>query len=905
MATIYIDNQPHEVKDGQNLLQACLTLGFNVPFFCWHPALNSVGACRLCAVKQFRDENDARGRIVMSCMTPATDGTRISIDDEEVNTFRAQVLEWLMTNHPHDCPVCDEGGECHLQDMTVMTGHNYRSYRFTKRTYTNQDLGPFVNHEMNRCIQCYRCARFYADYAGGHDLAPMASHNHTYFGRHADGPLESEFSGNLVEVCPTGVFTDKTLKAHNTRRWDQQTAPSVCVHCGVGCNTIPGERYGTLRRIRNRYNGEVNGYFLCDRGRYGYEFVNGDRRIRAAYRRQHDAKIEMPREEALAWIGDRLNRDKTIIGIGSPRASLESNFALRTLTGPEHFYQGVPEHEARLVAKMIENLQQGPARSPSLQDMADADAVLVLGEDLTNAAPMMALSLRQAVRQAPMKAADKLSIPRWNDDAVRTLLQDAKGPLYIAATRDTRLDEVATETHVAAPDDIARLGFAVAHAIDPASPAPSKLAPEAEELASRIAMALQTAKQPLVVSGPSCKSEAVIAAAANVAWALCRSCQPAALAYVMPECNTMGLALLGGQGLEKAIDAIANGAADTVIVLENDLYRRIDRAQADALFAKAKTVIALDHIETETTAKATAVLPAATFAESDGIYVNGEGRAQRFVQVYAPKSDIADAWRWLRRVRDAAGRAGGNDWVSLDDLVETISKSVNVFHDVPSLVPSAATRFVGQKIARQPHRYSGRTAMYANIDVSESQVPEDPDSPMSFSMEGYRGRRIPTALRSWYWSPGWNSPQVLSKFQEEVGGALRGGDPGLRLIEADPNSSVAYQDGAPAAFTPRSQEMLLVAMHHIYGSEEMSALSPSIAGRAPAPYIAMSPRDAARLGVTQNDRVEIAIGSFTSILPVDILSRLPVGVAGLPEGLRGAPRASLPAWATVRKEAQP
>ncbi len=239
-----------------------------------------MGACRQCAVKLFKDETDKKGRLAMSCMTPAAQGTRLSIDDPEARAFRAANIEWLMTNHPHDCPVCDEGGECHLQDMTVMTGHVYRRFRFLKRTHENQDLGPFVNHEMNRCIQCYRCVRFYRDYAGGRDLNVMASHNAVYFGRHEDGPLESEFSGNLVEVCPTGVFTDKTLKRHYVRKWDMQTAPSVCVHCGVGCNTIAGVRDGTLRRIRNRYNPAVNGYFLCDRGRFGYEFVNHERRIR-------------------------------------------------------------------------------------------------------------------------------------------------------------------------------------------------------------------------------------------------------------------------------------------------------------------------------------------------------------------------------------------------------------------------------------------------------------------------------------------------------------------------------------------------------------------------------------------------------------------------------------------------
>lgn len=141
MATIYIDDVPYEVADGQSLLKACLSLGFNIPYFCWHPAMHSVGSCRLCTVKQFRDEKDKKGFLNVSCMSPASDGTRISIDDPEAREFRAAVIEWLMLNHPHDCPVCDEGGECHLQDMTVMTGHTYRRYDFKKRTYRNQKPG--------------------------------------------------------------------------------------------------------------------------------------------------------------------------------------------------------------------------------------------------------------------------------------------------------------------------------------------------------------------------------------------------------------------------------------------------------------------------------------------------------------------------------------------------------------------------------------------------------------------------------------------------------------------------------------------------------------------------------------------------------------------------------------------
>ncbi len=253
--------------------------------------MGSVGSCRQCAVRKYAGEDDANGRIVMSCMEPVMDNLRLSIDEQEVSDFRKNVIEWLMVNHPHDCPICDEGGECHLQDMTVMTGHSCRKFNYKKRTYHNQDLGPCINHEMNRCIQCYRCVRFYNDYAGGDGLQVFAAHDHVYFGRHEDGTLESEFSGNLVEVCPTGVFTDKTHKKHYTRKWELTNGPSICHHCSLGCNIIAGERYGTLRRISSRYNEDVNGYFICDRGRFGYDFVNGKERILQSWMKSNDEWI--------------------------------------------------------------------------------------------------------------------------------------------------------------------------------------------------------------------------------------------------------------------------------------------------------------------------------------------------------------------------------------------------------------------------------------------------------------------------------------------------------------------------------------------------------------------------------------------------------------------------------------
>jgi NADH-quinone oxidoreductase subunit G len=887
MATIFIDGKPYQVREGQNLLNACLSLGFNIPYFCWHPAMGSVGACRQCAVKQFDDENDTQGKIVMSCMTPVKDGLRISIDDPEAIEFRASVIEWLMVNHPHDCPICDEGGECHLQDMTVLTGHNYREFRFNKRTHRNQYLGPFVNHEMNRCIACYRCVRFYWEYAGGRDLVVLGAHDDVYFGRYQDGVLENEFSGNLVEICPTGVFTDKTLKEHYTRKWDLQTAPSVCVHCGLGCNTIPGERYGQLRRIRNRYNGQVNGYFLCDRGRYGYEFVNSERRIRHPLLRREgsDVASRATREEAFGRVASFLANKERAIGIGSPRASLEANFALRTLVGPENFYLGVSATDYYLIPMALNILQEGPARLPSLHDLELTDAVLVLGEDVTNTAPLTALALRQAARQIPVHVAEQLlHIFEWQDAAVQEAIQSQEGPLIIATPSSTKLEEVATTLVHLAPDDLARLGFAVAHILDPQAPAVPDLSDEMRARAEDIARQLEEGQRPLIISGVACESEAAMQAAANVAWALCKEGCTAELCFTMPECNTLGLGLLGGGSLQEAFRAVLNDQADTVIILENDLYRREAAYLVDTFLDAARHVIVIDHLTHATTARAEIVLPAGTFAEADGTLVNNEGRAQRFYQVFVPGGDIQASWRWVRDLMAAEAGTPGGEWRSIDDVMAAMADQLPVFQPVLEIAPPADFRMVGQRIPRQPHRYTGRTAMHAHIDVNEPKPPPDPDSPFAFSMEGYEGQP-PPALIPRYWAPHWNSVQALNKFQSEVSGPLRGGDPGRRLIEPVQKEEISYFEEIPPPFQPQEGAWLMVPIFHIFGSEELSVLTPGVAELAPQPYLALGPDDAANLRIDDGQEVELSISNATYRLPVRITPKLSKGIAGLPFGL--------------------
>lgn len=891
MATIHVDGKEYEVDGADNLLQACLSLGLDIPYFCWHPALGSVGACRQCAVKQYQNAEDTRGRLVMSCMTPAADGTFISIDDGEAKEFRESVVEWLMTNHPHDCPVCEEGGNCHLQDMTVMTGHSFRRYRFTKRTHRNQDLGPFISHEMNRCIACYRCVRYYKDYADGKDLGVYGAHDNVYFGRPEDGTLESEFSGNLVEICPTGVFTDKTHSERYNRKWDMQFAPSICQQCSVGCNTSPGERYGELRRIENRYNGSVNHYFLCDRGRFGYGYVNRKDRPRQPMQRRGNDWVALNAEQAMQGAADILRQAKKVIGIGSPRASVESNFALRELVGAANFSTGMPAGEQARLELMLKVLREGGIHTPALREIESYDAVLVLGEDLTQTGARVALSVRQAVKGKAREMAAAQKVADWQIAAIMNIGQHAKHPLFVTNVDETRLDDIAAWSYRAPVEDQARLGFAIAHALDASAPAVSDFDSSLNGKLDVIVQALAGAKKPLIISGTHSGSEAMIEAAANVAKALKGRGADVGITLLASAANSVGLGMIGGNTLDDALTQLENGSADAVVILENDLYRHAPKAKVDAALRNADSIIVVDHQRTATMEKAGLILSGASFAESDGTLINQEGRAQRFFQVYDPSyydSTVVmlESWRWLHSLHSAL-ESRHVDWTQLDHVIDAVVVALPQLKGIKDAAPDASFRIRGQKLSRSPHRSSGRTAARANISVHEPRQPQDMDTMFSFSMEGNNQPSAPRSEIPFAWAPGWNSPQAWNKFQDEVGGKLRNGDPGVRLFEAT-TGQLEWFTRVPTAFA-RNGGWRVAPYYNLFGSEEMSQRAPVIQQRMPQAALVINPADAAQLGVNVGTAVEFNCSGETLRLPVRFSDALQAGQVGLPLGMPGVP----------------
>lgn len=813
--TIYIDDVPYQVSTDNNLLAGVLSNKLNLPYFCWHPSMGSVGACRQCAVTQFMDESDTRGRMVMSCMTPIVDGMRIGLKDHASEKFREQIISAMMTNHPHDCPVCAEGGECHLQDMTVMTGHSSRKYKGEKRTFTNQYLGELVGHEMNRCITCYRCVRFYKDYAGGKDFDVFGSRNQIYFGRQKDGVLESQFSGNLVEVCPTGVFTNKLFSAHYTRKWDLQSAPSVCAHCSIGCNTSIGERYGSVRRVMNRYNHDLNGYFLCDRGRFGIGFVNSSERLKTI--KGINTKVGEPvvglfNEKSYANTMAQFRKER-FIGIGSSRSSFEANRLLKYLVGKGNFSLGYSNQEMQLALRHKQLLAQYPQQSlAGIENRTqhgngekEHDVVLIIGEVIERTAPRLALTIRQVLRNAALDKAESIGVKHWQDSAVRTYAGNITTPLFSLQSSPSEFDQQAKGALVLSPKQIVQCinrltvmlqeDFTVQdttvtllnqECLEAQSPESDSHTEKTESISKNnedkflllLARALSQAKMPLIVTGLTLKSPELLAAVDELMACLSQKSHVFSpeLTVVAPECNSVGsLHFLSEHTLsiEQVIQRCSckSEESTSLVILEQDLTQ-LSTKQKSELRKCCKTMIVLDHASNELNQLADVVLPVAAVSESNGHFVNFQGRIQRFASAHIPVKPIMESWYWLTLL---SKHLFSNQNIKFDILSEL--HSFFAMHGEPwALQVLASCKLKNEHshygVAKQTPRASGRTAMMANQSVHEMKtyLESNHNDNFKYSMEG-RGASASSNM-PYTWSPAWNSNQSVFQHQQEVNGEL-------------------------------------------------------------------------------------------------------------------------------------
>lgn len=618
MPDLIIDHRPIQVPRGTRVIDAAERLGIMIPRFCYLKVLGAVGACRMCAV--MFEEGPVKG-LEMSCMVKAADGMRVTTSHPEAVDFRRSVIEWLMLNHPHDCPVCDEGGHCLLQDETISGGHGRRRYTGRKRTYEDQDLGPLIRHEMNRCIHCYRCVRFYREYAGFGDLGTMGIASRVFFGRFASGVLESPFAGNLIDICPTGVYTDKPSR-YQGRRWHMQRAASVCLHCSLGCNTVAWGHNGTIIRQESRENSRVNGSFICDRGRYGHAYANLAERPRQARLAGRPTDWRHAAEGAAALLkemGDDAGSSAVAV-LGSARNSLETQIILRYLAhharwrAPRFFAgQREAENTAVAVGRLDSRLATG------LAEVGEADCLLAAGADPLQEAPMLALAMRQAARRG-----------------ARVMMIDPR-PIELPFAFEYL------------PVGIGELAAALAAVVKKAVKKGGRenLGPEekrffrglpdgvqAPGLNRRLAEAagfVAESRRPVIICGTGITSPATIDLAADLTHLLQRTRAGSRLFYPLAGPNAFGAGLLqqSSRYFPSILRDIEAGEIRALVVAESDPFFHFrDQRRLEEALDQLELLAVFDYLPTRLVERADIFIPTATVFEAGGSFINNSGLLQ-------------------------------------------------------------------------------------------------------------------------------------------------------------------------------------------------------------------------------------------------------------------------------------
>ncbi|HUF25871.1 MAG TPA: 2Fe-2S iron-sulfur cluster-binding protein [Gemmatimonadaceae bacterium] len=384
--TLTIEGRQATVPEGTSMLEAAKTVGVLIPHYCYHPGLPVAGVCRMCLV-----EVEKAPKLAPACATAVAEGQVVHVHSEKAREARKGVLEFLLINHPLDCPICDQAGECELQDYTYQEGRNASRLRDAKRFNPVEDFGGDVVYVPNRCILCTRCVRFMDDVAHEPALNVSERGDRALVGKFEGKDLTHPWAGNVVELCPVGALLSKD-HLNKARAWELDRAASICPNCTQGCNTIIETRDNVVVRMRPRANPDVNEYFMCDYGRLNYRWLNGPSRLDVPMIAGGGALVEAEWEPALRLAADTI-RGRRIVALVSPSLSNEELFLLRRLidraggtgvfrvrTGPEAPLDGVPDLALRAdrAANVVGAELLGFSRSERpLDGLSSADVLLV------------------------------------------------------------------------------------------------------------------------------------------------------------------------------------------------------------------------------------------------------------------------------------------------------------------------------------------------------------------------------------------------------------------------------------------------------------------------------------------------------------------------------------------------
>jgi NADH-quinone oxidoreductase subunit G len=660
MVEIELDGQKVEVAEGSMVMHAAEKAGTYIPHFCYHKKLSIAANCRMCLV-----EVEKAPKPMPACATPVTQGMIVRTKSDKAIAAQKSVMEFLLINHPLDCPICDQGGECQLQDLAVGYGGTQSRYEEEKRVVFHKEVGPLISmEEMSRCIHCTRCVRFGQEVAGAMELGMSHRGEHAEIETFLGQTIDSELSGNMIDICPVGALTSKPFR-YNARTWELSRRKSVAAHDSSGANLVVQVKNNQVMRVVPLENEEVNECWIADRDRFSYEALNGGDRLTQPMLKQGGEWKTVDWQTALEYVANGLRniqRDHGANSIGalvSPHSTLEELYlagALMRGLGSDNIDHRL-RHAEFGAAEGVRTL------GTSIASLSTLQRVLVVGSNLRKDHPLFALRVRHAVRHgaqlnvitspAAFSYADAWAMP-----VAQAVLTDASG--WAQALADVAA-AIAAEKGVAAP-----------------------VAGNATAQAQAIAKSLLGGERKAVLLG----NAAAHAANASSLLALANWIAEqtgATVGYLTEAANTVGAQWVGAQpqtGGKHAGQMLAGGLKAAILLnTEPEFDSAAGSAAAQAL-GQAEMVVTLSPFKANM-AFSDVLLPIAPFTETSGSFVNAEGRLQSFHAVVKPLAETRPAWKVLRVLANLLDIPG----VSFETSQEVLARAT-----AKPLVASNATR---------------------------------------------------------------------------------------------------------------------------------------------------------------------------------------------------------------------
>ncbi|WP_175853368.1 NADH-quinone oxidoreductase subunit NuoG [Burkholderia anthina] len=624
MVELEIDGKKVEVPEGSMVIQAAHKADTYIPHFCYHKKLSVAANCRMCLV-----EVEKMPKAVPACATPVSAGMIVRTQSEKAVKGQQAVMEFLLINHPLDCPICDQGGECQLQDLAVGYGKSSSRYSEEKRVVFHKNVGPLISmEEMSRCIHCTRCVRFGQEVAGVMELGMLGRGEHSEITTFVGKTVDSELSGNMIDLCPVGALTSKPFR-YSARTWELSRRKSVSAHDSVGANLVVQVKNNRVMRVLPFENEAINECWISDKDRFSYEGLNSEERLTKPMLKQGGQWIETDWQTALEYVAKGLkgiaadHGANALAMLASAHSTAEELFLVKQLANELK----TPNVDFRLRQQDFSAPVQGaPWLGMPIADLSNVDAAFIVGSFLRRDHPLFAARLRQAAKNGA-----KLHFLHATADD--SLIRTAK---RIVAAPSAWLDElagiataVAQLRGVALPDTLAGVT---------ASPA-----------AQAVAQSLANGERRAVLLGNVAVRHPEFAKLHAVAQWIAEN-TGATFGFLTEAANTVGAHVVGalpGEGGLNAREAFAQPRKGYVLLNVEPEFDTADPAQALAALNQAEMVVVMSPFK-HGLDYADVLLPIAPFTETAGTYVNAEGSVQSFNGVVRPLGDTRPAWKVLR-----------------------------------------------------------------------------------------------------------------------------------------------------------------------------------------------------------------------------------------------------------------